>query len=266
MTRHLIPIFVCLTLATPALAQLQIARATAAHGLLGPDRPAFEFSPMDEIVLRLNLTGVEASPENRCDLEVAYRMDNAAGQTVINQKGTFQRPLTLGGGRVTAYAVLPIGPKAAPGAYTLRVNVTDRIAGRSVSLEKPLTVSAPSLRVLTPRLSHDLDAKIQAAAVATVGETLYLRVKAAGYATANDRIAVRMTVQMLDATGAEAMPKPIVTEAKIANPAEVKRADALNFNGALSFNRPGNFTLRVTMAEEGGQTAKLEMPLRVVEP
>lgn len=256
-----------LVLASTASAELELRDIQAVHGPLGPPRESLEFYPLDEIVFRFQVAGLQTDAKGRCEAELSFRLTNPQGQMVLNQSGPVQQPLMLAGDTVPSHVRVAVGPSAPAGDYQLVVTFRDKLSNESVSFERTLTCKPATFQILTPRFSHDKEGKIPAGLRGLVGESLHFQLKVVGFDRTQEKIHTVMTAQVLDQTGAELLPEPIVINAEVTDPQQVPQVAQLNFSGAVGLNRPGEFTLRITVEDQLGTSSDtFEAPLEVEMP
>lgn len=250
-------------------AKLELTKIQPAHGFFGPERESLEVYPLDELLIRYTIEGVKLDAEGKTDVETVVRLVNPNGRMVFEQKNTIQRNLSLGGNSFPTFAVLqvPIPDKAPVGEYVLTVQVRDRLAAETASFERKLTCKAPTFRILAPRFFRDPEGKIPAAVGGVVGESLHYRMRLIGFDVSQKKVSTQLTMQVVDAQGKDVLEKPIITKAGLSNPDEVAKATQVNFNGMLTLNRAGEFTLRMTVEDLiGKQKAVFETKLKVTAP
>jgi hypothetical protein len=76
-----------------------------------------------------------------------------------------------------------------------------------------------------------------------------------------------MEMQVLDADGQHVMPKPIQVRLHNSDAQVVQRITSVDFSGALTLNRAGEYTLRITIADEvGKKSTQYQTAIRVTAP
>ena len=140
----------------PAFAKLEIKNVQPAHGLLGPARTSDDVYPLDEYLVRYQVTGVKPDKEGKADLEITAILLGPDGKAVFQHKTPpAPRPLSLGGDVVQTFGSFTFPEKAPPGAYKLTVSVLDRISNEIASFERKISASRRR-QILTPRFFHDV--------------------------------------------------------------------------------------------------------------
>jgi hypothetical protein len=255
--------------ATPAWAKLEIVKIEAAHGMLGPERKSLEIYPLEEVFFRYQVAGVKTDADGKTDVETVMRLVNPNGKTVFEEKPAGQRQLSLGGATYPAYAVLNVPPaeKAPPGEYKFTVLVRDRHGSETASFERQITVKAVAFQIINPRFSRDPEGKIPSIAGGMVGESLYLKLRVIGFDKSKKKVQTMLTINVLGEDGKDTQEKPRLIKAELTNPDDAAKATQVNYNSLLYLNRPGTFTLKLTVEDVAGkQTTVFETPLKVSAP
>lgn len=267
--KFVVAVVVSLLALAPARAKLEVAKVEAVHGMLGPERKSADIYPLDEVFFRYQVTGAKTDAEGKTDVEATMKLVNPNGKKVHEEKATVQRVLSLGGGAYTAYAVLtvPAPEKAPPGEYTLSVEIRDRIGMESARFDRKFRIKAPEFQIIVPRFSHDPDGKVPAAVGGMVGETIHFKLRVIGFDKSKKRVQATLTVRVVGEDGKEVTDKPRLIKAELNSPEEAAKATQVNFNGLLYLNRPGNFTLRLSVHDDiADKTTTFEAPLKVTAP
>lgn len=264
--RRLLGLVLVLTAVPAVHAKLEITNIQPAHGMIGPARASDEVFPLDEYVVRFQLTGVKPTPEGKTDCELAIRLVNAAGKAVVDTKATLQRVLSLGGDSVPTFAVVTFPAVAPAGEYKLTVTVRDRVASETASFERKLTCKTGEFQILAPRFTHDPEGKLPAGTTGTAGESLYYRFRVVGY-DKSKKVSLTMKAEVLDAAGKPVDAKPLVTNAETTDPDKLAGLIQANFTGTLALHRVGEFKLKITVEDNvAKKTATFETPVKVLAP
>jgi hypothetical protein len=259
------PLVALLIFASPALAKLEILNLESSQGTYGPSRQSFDVYPYDELFLRFRVAGAKAA-DGKVKGDVTIRITPAGGQAVYNKTNRVTKELSLGGDTFFLQGGIPIPGEFKPGAYTLQVSYRDDGSGESVSSEQKFNCLPISFQIIMPRFFRDPDFRVPAAVGGMVGENLHIRLGAIGFDKSQKKVQTRMTCSVVD-SGGNVVSTPIVTRADLANPDEAARAHQVVFNGAMTLNRVGEFTLRILVEDiPGKQKATFETPLRVTNP
>jgi hypothetical protein len=252
----------------PALAKPEVKNVQPAYGPLGPARPNDDVYPLDEYVVRYQVTGVKPDKDGRADLEITARLTGPDGKVVFDRKTPpAPRPMSLGGDAVQTFGSFTFPEKAPPGAYKLAVTVRDRTAGESASFERTLTCKPADFRIVALRFSHDADGKVPAGTTLPAGDTLHYQFKVIGFDTSRKRVGLVMRATVLAADGKDIGAKPLEVRGEVTDPDKAAGSRQATFGGLAALNRPGEFKLRIAVEDMvGKKETTFETPLKVVAP
>ncbi len=256
-----------LSLANAAFAKLEVRNIQPCQGALGPARASDDVFPHDEYVVRYQLAGVKADKDGKADLEVAIRLTNPDGKTVLDRKTNVQRQLSLGGDSLQTAGSITFPDKLAAGAYTLSVVVRDKIAGETASFERKLTAKATEFQILSPRFFADEEAKVPTGLTHVAGEMLYFKLNVYGFDKSSKRVGLVMRATVVDSEGKDIGAKPLVVNGDVTDPDKVAKSTVARFNGTTVLHRAGDFRLRIAVEDTvAKKTITFEAPLKVLAP
>jgi hypothetical protein len=251
--------------AATAEAKLEIRDIQAAHGQLGPQRKSSEYVAGDQVYFRYTVAGLRTDDEGHVRVDIALKLTDAKGERLLNEETALLAFLALGGDTLTADASINLDLGFPPGEYELFVEVRDVTANDKASFRRKFTVKAPEFALVRVRFSHDDEGKAAAPTGGLVGQSLVVRLQAIGFDRSKGQIDVEMEVEVLDAGGKAVTPRQIRAVVRSEEPDEVKRTDRIDLTSALTLNRPGDFTLRLTVLDKvTGKKVAFESPLKVV--
>lgn len=262
------PLAALLVLPLPALAKLEIQNVQPAHGPLGPARADDDVFPLDEYLVRYQVTGIKPDKDGRADLEIAARLTGPDGKVVFDRKSPpAPRPLSLGGDAVQTFGSFTFPEKAPPGAYKLAVSVRDRTAGETASFDRTLTCKPPEFRLIALRFSHDADGKVPAGTTLLAGGTLHYQFKAIGFDKSQKRVGLVMRATVLGPDGKDVGAKPLEVKGEVTDPDKAAESRQARFGGLAVLHRPGEFKLRIAVEDTvARKTTTFETPLKVLAP
>lgn len=254
-----------LLLATAAAqAKLEILDIQAAYGALGPERKSLDVYPSDEIFFRFTVRGATLDADGRVDALIAMKLTNAQGDVLLHQENPLRVNLSLGGDSFPANARLALGERPTPGEYILTITITDKRSSEKASFQRTITCKPSEFVLVAPEFSYDPEGKLPAPGRGVVGQLLYFRLRAIGIDRTQEKIDTAMSVQVLDAAGKEVLPRPITAEVKNDDAQVVRKVTSVTYRAQLLLNRPGDFTIRVSITDRIAQkTAHFEAPLHV---
>jgi hypothetical protein len=267
MMRTWLTLAVVLGATTTAQAKLELQNIQAVYSLFGPARPNLDIYPHDQVLFRFVVSGARVDAEGKIDTSMTLQMTDPTGKVLLNEKSPLQGILALGGNTFAGSARLNVGEQIPPGDYILTVTVRDNAASEEVSFQRKLTAKPAGFRIVAPQFSYDAEGKVPAPPGGLVGQILHFRLQGIGFDRDQGKLDTAMNVQVLDVQGKEMLPKPILAELRSEDPAVVKKVTALTFNGNLALNRPGQYTLRITLNDRlGKKSTQFETPLDIRAP
>ena len=263
------PLLLAVTSATNvAEAKLEIRDVQASHGSLGPVRKSARYVSGDQVFVRYTIAGVLTDADGRVRLELRLAVADVAGKQILKSEIAAQPDWSLWAGAVIpGFATFDLGEEVPPGEYEMKVEVTDLIAKETASFRHRFTCTKEEFALVQVRFSHDAAGDVHASPGGLVSQALHVRMKAIGFDKSKNEIDVEMEIDVLDAAGKPVMPRPIRTGVHNEKPEEVKQITRLALSAVLSLNRPGDFTLRITVTDKlAMKKVVFESPLRVTVP
>lgn len=259
-------LFVLLLANVPAAGQLQIQNIEAAHGPVGPARTTLDCFPGDEIVFRFVITGVKTDEEGKAKLVMVMTHFDPHGKKLAGKEAPQAPRLEFGGGTAASHVYALIAVDHPPGKYQVHLKIKDGLSLEEAEFTREYTVVKTDFALVRPRFYHDSALTSPAPAGGTLGQQLFLRVKAVGYDPTQGKIDTSMSIQVFDAKGKEPLGKPIVSKYQTTDPEPVKTAE-LVLGANLGLNRLGDFVLRLSATDHTrNKTAVFETALRVTAP
>jgi hypothetical protein len=249
--------------------QLRFANERSTYCMWGATRLGNKYLPGDVYFLSYDIENLSVDKTGK----VSYRMSMQVLDK--NQKPQFKTEpekteliSSLGGARLPAFVVAPVGTEAAPGEYTVKVEVEDVVTKKKIELVKKFDVTAKEFGIVRPNTSIDFEAKIPAPSVAAVpGQAVWFHFGIVGFKrdekTRQPNIALEWRV--LDESGKPTLDKPIPGE--INEKSKIDETWSLVPNSfLLTLNRPGKFTVEVKAVDKlAEKTALLKFPITVVD-
>lgn len=269
-------LIVSAAMAAPADAgPLQIKNDHFTYGVYGSTRKDAEVIPDDVLYLAYDIDGLQITDDGKVVYTTAMELLNKDGKSEFKENPIERQAVNaLGGGSLPGMSRVSIGADTAPGEYTVRITVTDRAVkdAKPAVVERKFTVAQPRFGIILPQLGYDKPATAPPPAppVAVPGQTFLFFFGVVGFEakagkTPQDQLTTDLTVELsvLDEAGKPTLAKPFSGNIK-AVPPESK--DFWPGQFPLSVNRSGKFTIVLTATDkQGNKTAKLELPLTVVD-
>lgn len=257
-------------LATVALAPLQVDRlgvtnVRTTYGVLGAPRPDTKYLPGDELVMSFDIQGAKINPAGKILYSVGMEVTNQKGKVQFKQiPNDLAAEAPHSGKGLPACATLQIGLDQEPGKYTVKVSVTDRVAGISREISRTYEILPRAFGLVRVHTTSDPEGRIPLGSLRQ-GQTAWINFVAVGFgqgpSTGQPHVSVAMRV--LDAAGRPILPKPSKGEIAKDVPANAR---ALPMQFALAVNRTGNFTVELVATDHlGRQTSNVSFPVTVAK-
>lgn len=267
MKRGIVSLILVVAAAAPAFAELQIRDIKPMYGLLGPQRKSLDVFPGDEIFFTFFVAGAAVDEKGNVNVTTTVEAFDPDGKQVLNQTGATKGALALGGGGYPGVAQVNFGTGVPIGDYKVTVTVHDLTKDASTSFDRKVSIKPPDFTFIKLHFSYDDKGATPAPVGGVVSQRLFYSLKVLGFDKSQKKIKVVMKVQVLDEKDREMMPEPLTVTVASENENEVAGATDLSFNANISLNRPGAFTLRITLTDEiAKKSVSLETPLKVSAP
>lgn len=256
--------FLLLALPSVAQAKVEIRDIQASHGPMGPERKSTEYVHGDEVFFRFTVVGFQTEADGWMRTEMRLTVTDAKGRVVTKGEFPLEGEVGLGGDSLPASARFTLDEKCPPGEYELTVEFIDRIAKESASFKRKVTCKPVEFALLEIRFYHNREETVPARVGGTVRQLLVVTCDVVGFDRSKNEIDLVWEIEILDPKGKPARPKSIVIPYHNEKPKEVKERDRLPFSGYLTLNRPGDFTLRLTVTDKmTKKKLSFEAPLHV---
>lgn len=245
-------------------AGLDIINVGFSYGPNGPTRTEAKYLPGDVLFLDFHISGLQFNAEGKANYSIGMLVTDAKGETVLRQDPKPQESLNYLGGKVLpGSAHLQIGTEQAPGAYTIKITVSDQAAKTTRSIERKFEVLPVGFGLVQVGLSADPDALVPKASLGIVGETVFLNFAAVGFerdqTSKQPRVAIALRI--LDEQGQPTLKNPLTGEANSNIPENLK---LIPMQFPITLNRPGKFTLELSARDLlGNRSAIVTLPLQV---
>jgi hypothetical protein len=255
-------------LATVALAPLHAGRLAvtdvhATYGVLGPPRPDTKLLPGDELVLSFAIQGAKATPGGKVLYAVGMEVTDQNGKVQFQQlPNNLEAEAPPSGRGLPARASLQIGLDEEPGKYTIKVTVTDRVAGATAEFSRTCEVLPRAFGLVRLQTTRDSEGRIPVAFLRQ-GQTVWINFAAVGFGrnASGGQPHVSVVMRILDAAGRPILAKPSKGEILKDVPASSR---ALPMQFALAVNRTGSFNAEITATDHiGGRAYNVKFPLTV---
>jgi hypothetical protein len=251
----------------PEQAQLKLTNDRATYGPLGAVRTDNKVLPGDAYWVMFDIEGLSTNKEGKMQYSMSMEFVNSQGKTEFSTQPQDQDAINLlGGNKLPAHAMAAVGLETAPGDYTLKVTVTDRMTKKSESLSRKFTVLPKDFGLVQARLVY-LELGSPAPNMLVAGQTVLIHSLIVGFQRdtkdpKQPNIALEVVV-FDESTGKKTLDQPFKDSVSSDVPADLK---ALPISFPLSLNRAGKFRVEITATDTlAKKTAKISYPFTVQE-
>jgi len=256
----------------PPAGAVEFRNVRATMGLLGPARKDQEkFQPGELILYSFDLANLQSTPEGLCRYALGVEFLDSKGAILFPKEDMRLREsqalCPLGGNLVPTFAYADTDPDLKPGRYLFRVKVTDRLSGRTGTLEKSFEIVPRSFSLI--RLSWMYATSGDTAPpLGTPGQGFLLTFVVSQFAVddKSGRSDVEVTIKVLDESGKPVASKPFTGMITVPED-EARRFHLIRF--PFQPNRTGQFALEIRATDRkaaGMPVTTTRVPFSVVEP
>jgi hypothetical protein len=253
-----------LGLAPDQAGALQLTNARATYGFLGAPRPDNKLLPGDMYFITFDIENLNVK-NGKALYKMSMEFLNAKMKTEFKKDPEdMESTVSLGGNRLPAFASSEIGTETAPGEYTLKVEVTDRVANKSETLVRKFEVLPKAFGLVRLHMMY-AQGPVPAPPHAVVGQSFFVNSAAVHFLRDKDSKQPNVVVEMniLDDKGAPTLAQPQKVEF---NKDIDQKLIGLPVNLLVECNRPGKFTIELQATDRlANKTTKVSLPLQVVE-
>jgi hypothetical protein len=254
-----------LGLAPEQAGQLTLDNVRYTRGVLGPARGNSKVLPGESLYLCFDVEGVTADESGKARYSIGLEVSNADGKVIFKQDPREQQvTLSLGAGRIPAFANINIGFEQPSGEYTLKVAIADLAGGGKGSVSKTFEVLSKDFGLVQLATTADAEGLLPVPTPGA-GQGLWLHVGVTGFTrdASSKQPNVTVSLRVLDEAG-----KPTVARASTGsiNKGVPDNTLVLPVQMPLLLNRPGKYTVELTATDSvGGKKDTLSFPLTVAE-
>jgi hypothetical protein len=252
-----------LGLAPAEASSLAVSNVRTTYGVLGPQRPDTKFLPGDDFVLSFDIEGATINPAGKVLYSVGMEVTDHQRKILFKQlPNDLEAKAPAAGKRIPACAKVQIGLDQEPGAYTVKVSVTDRVAGVTREFTRTCEILPRAFGLVRLTTTNDPEARLPALSFRQ-GQPGWINFAAVGFgrgkSTGQPHVSVVMRV--LDTAGRPVLPQPSRGEVTKDVPAGAR---ALPMQFTLAINGIGNFRAELAATDHvTGQTVSQSLPLTV---
>jgi hypothetical protein len=246
-------------------ASLTVTNVRMTYGVLGPPRSDTKFLPGDDFVLSFDIDGAKVNAAGKVLYSVGMEVSDNKGKVRFRQlPNELEAAAPSGGNRLPACASVQIGLDQEPGQYTVKVSITDRVAGATREITRTCAVLPKGFGLVRLTTTSDPEAKVLAASFQQ-GQPGWINFAAVGFGQAKStgQPHVSVVMRVTDEAGRSALTKPSLGEITKDVPASAR---ALPMQFALAINRTGKFTVELTATDlVTKQSVNLSFPVTVLK-
>lgn len=246
---------------------LKLTNDRMIYWYMGAPRPDSKVLPGDIIYTSFDIEGITINSTGQVLYSMAVEITDAKNKVWFkHDPRNLEAFIPLGGTSLPASAHAFARLDQPPGAYILKVTVTDRGAKPAAIqvLEKKFEIMAPGFGVVQVKTSLDPRGEILVPATGIVGQFYFVNFTVVGFERDKNKkqpdIAVEMTV--LDGAGKQTFDKPFTGSVNKDVPENYKHWP-MQFD--LPLNRPGKFTIRLKATDNiTKKSAEVSFPITVL--
>jgi len=260
-----------LTLTPSQGGSLAIKNPRPTYGILGQERKDKKLLIGDVLTLAYDVEGLQTQEDGLVKYSISMELLDKAGKSQFKQEAQdYETVNSLGGNRVTAFAVVEIRTDTKPGDYVLKVTIKDRLANASRDLSYPFEVAPASLGFVQCTLAYPAGEYRAAPPIAAPGQAYWVNFAVVGFELDKKNSQPNLSVEMRIIDTADGKPTLAKTPrldvdgAKSQIDERWKKVLPLQF--PLQLNRPGRFVIEMTVKDNiSNKTAKQTLEFTVQE-
>lgn len=251
----------------PPAANLSITNVRTTHGALGGARQVAALLPGDGYYLAFDIEGITVDAVGRVSYAMAMEVTDKAGKAIIKQDPTEKIDYApLGGTKTPGRAYINLAHDQAPGEYTMKVSVSDKVGGAAKTIEQKFTVAPKEFGIVRVHTTVDAAAQIQAPTTGIIGQTVFVQFMLVGFgrdpATKNPAVVVEMLP--LDEGGKPTVQRP---NALVVDKDVPESDPVFTVRFLLPMTRAGKFTVQLKATDKiTGKVATFNLPVTVLNP
>jgi hypothetical protein len=248
--------------------QLQLTNDRLTYGMMGAERSDNQFLPGDFLAVAFDIEHLKTDAFGKALYNIGMEIKDAKGKRFYAKDPEDMKVyLSLGGGRLPAFAAWPIEADTPPGEYTLKLTVTDKGAKKSKSLTHPFEVMPKKFGLIRLHTLYNSPGLIPAPPVAAAGQAFIVNFSATEFGRdKNKDPSVSVEMRVYDDKNQPTLAKPFTGgfDGKSDVP---KNLDTMDMQFLLQLNRSGKYTVKLKATDKTNtKTADLAFKITVLEP
>lgn len=250
--------------ADPGGTGLRVFNIRACSSPAGDVRADLKLRPYDQVFFCYELAGLTTDAAGEAELGVSVRLTGPDGKTTGGDPAQARVPLLLGGDRLQSNVTALFTAEQQPGIWRMQVRITDVAAGKSVEFQRDVELLPAVLGAVSVNFTGDLAGEYPLTSTVPLGQAVYLRFLATGFAVTATRAEVDVWMQVLDVDGKPTHARPMVQTFKAAKPEEVKDLRFITVVNRLVLHRAGDYKVRIQIADRvAGKSSETIVPFKV---
>jgi hypothetical protein len=260
MIRLLLTVLLALCFFPSLSSAVDIKNIHKCYGPLGAKRDDNKCLPGDIFYMEYDIENLALDKTGKASLTTTLEFIDPQKNVIFKKDIPKDVVPQLGGARIPGDAFVSLGPKQAPGKYTIRVTVHDKIAKQAKAFEQAIDVGEPAFGFVGA----------MSRSVAIVGDP-------AGHVTTFGLVNFKldektklpkatMKIRILDEAGKDVTPATDYDFPPLPDDADLEKGNFVPIAFPIFLNRSGRFTIDVQAEDKNGKkTAKLSFPLTVLD-
>jgi hypothetical protein len=245
---------------------LTLSNLRATYGPHGIARGDNKLLPGDLLFLSFEIDGITVDANGKALYSMATEFSDSKGKMLFKQDASDKEMIApLGGGTLPAVLQADTPVTQAPGDYTVKLTVTDRVSKKTQTLSQVFQVLPPGFGIIRLMTTTDPEGRF-ARSVYGVGDSLWLNYSLIGFSRDKTSMQPDLTFEcrILDEKGQPTMAKPF--DGAI-NKDVPSNSLVVPVQFQIPLNRTGKFSLELTATDKlAKKTATLKFPLTVFSP
>jgi hypothetical protein len=245
-----------------APSSLALTNVRLTYGILGPVRTSDRFLPGDNVVLSFDIEGATLDSDGKVKYAIGWEVLDKTGKSRFHQLPKDMEISARPGASLPACVKAHVGFHLPPGAYTIKVTVSDRSANAEQQLTREVEVLPKDFGIVRLALTRDEEAN-QALVAFSAGRPSWVNFALVGFARDQGQGSpdVGVELQVTDESGNPAFKEPKRGSVAAGVP---RQAEDIPMQFELKLVRPGKYKLELKATDKiGGKQSVVEIPLQV---
>jgi hypothetical protein len=230
------------------------------YGPLGAKRDDNKCLPGEIFFMSYDIENLALDKSGKASITTTFEFIDPAGVVIFKKDTPKDVVPQLGGARIPGDVHVILGPKQAPGKYTIRVTVHDKVANQAKAFEQAIDVLQPTFGFvggMSKAIGLSGDPSGHVTSFGLVNLTL----------DAKQQPNATVKIRILDEAGKDVTPATeLVMPRDMPEDTDLQKGNFVPITFPIFLNRPGRFTIEVDANDKNGKkSAKLSIPLTVLD-